>query len=161
MNPRISEHLSYDEICKSQTAIRNGIDNSPNKEQLENIILFAEKVFEPLRKIVSTERGKDTPLHVSSCFRCEALNNIVKGSSASQHCSGQAMDIDMDNYDDYNNARLFNTIKDRLDFDQLIWEFGNNENPEWVHVSYKKDGNRKKLTKAITENGVTRYIPYQ
>lgn len=158
---KISTHLTYEEVYKSQTATRKGIDNTPNEEELNCIIALAEKVFEPIRLIVSEERGKDSPLHISSCFRCVELNRLIGGSPTSQHCKGQAMDIDMDGfYDDYNNVRLFNTIKNKIDFDQLIWEFGNDENPEWVHVSYNTAGNRKMIIKAINLNGKTTYVPF-
>jgi len=161
MSNPISQHLTYEEVYKSQTAIRNSIDNTPNEEQLNNIKLLAEKVFEPLRQLVSNARGKDSPLFISSCFRCEALNKLVGGSPTSQHCKGQAVDIDMDGrFPDFDNAKLFNLVKEQIDFDQLIWEFGTDQNPDWVHVSYNANGNRKSIIRAVISDGKTKYVPF-
>jgi hypothetical protein len=87
-----------------------------------------------------------------------ALNKAIKGAATSQHCSGEAMDIDMDGTS-ITNAQIFNYIKDNLVFDQLIWEFGTDKNPDWVHVSYESTGKqRKQILKAIKKNGKTSYI---
>ena len=85
----ISKHISYKEGAYSNTATRKGIDNTPNDEQLENMKLVADKVFEPLRKWVSG------PIKINSFFRCPELNKAIGGSSKSQHCKGQAIDIDL------------------------------------------------------------------
>ena len=148
----ISEHISYKEGVRSNTATRRGIDNTPNAEQLENMELVAKEVFEPLRIYVNG------PIKINSFFRCPELNKAIGGSSKSQHCKGQAMDID-DTFGRMTNAEMYHFIKDHLDFDQLIWEFGDNENPNWVHVSYVTHRpNRKKLTIAKKEFGRTAYI---
>ena len=149
---KISEHISYKEATRSATALRLGIDNTPNDYQLQNMELIANKVFEPLRKAVGA------PIKINSFMRVEKLNQAIGGSSRSQHCQGRAMDLD-DTYGHWTNAEMYYYIKNNLDFDQIIWEFGTDENPDWVHVSYvDADSNRKRCLKAIKENGKTKYI---
>jgi len=138
----ISKHISYKEGTNSVTAIRRGIDNTPNDEQLDNMVLLAEKVFEPLREWV------DGPIKINSFFRCPKLNKAIGGSSKSQHCHGQAIDID-DTYGKVANSEMYHYIKKNLDFDQMIWEFGDDDNPAWVHVSYvSEDDNRRRCLRA-------------
>ncbi len=97
------------------------------------------------------------PIKINSFFRSAELNKAIGGSSKSQHCQGRAIDLD-DVYGHKTNAEMFNYIKNNLDFDQLIWEFGNDENPNWVHVSYvSEDGNRRRCLKAEKVNGKTTY----
>ena len=149
---KISEHISYKEATRSVTALRLGIDNTPNEYQLQNMELIAKNVFEPLRKAVGG------PIKINSFMRVEKLNQAIGGSSRSQHCQGRAMDLD-DTYGHWTNAEMYHYIKNKLDFDQIIWEFGTDENPDWVHVSYvDADSNRKRCLKAIKENGKTKYI---
>ena len=149
---KISKHISYKEATRSATALRLGIENIPNEYQLQNMEMVAKKVFEPLREAV------DAPIKINSFFRCEELNKAIGGSSKSQHCQGRAIDID-DIYGHVSNAFMYYYIKDNLDFDQLIWEFGTNDSPDWVHVSYvDEDSNRKRCLKAYRENGKTKYI---
>ena len=148
----ISEHISYKEGTSSITAIRRGIDNTPNDEQLDNMELIAEKVFEPLRKWVGG------PIKINSFFRCPDLNKAIGGSRKSQHCQGQAIDID-DTYKVVANSDMYEYIKNNLDFDQLIWEFGDDDNPNWVHVSYvSKENNRNRCLKAYKEQGRSKYM---
>ena len=153
---KISEHISYKEATYSQTAIRNDIPNDPNEEQLERIKLAAEKLFEPLREWVGG------PIKINSCFRSELLNKRIGGSKSSQHMAnnGAAFDLD-DTYGHKTNSEMFHYIKDNLDFDQLIWEFGTDKNPNWVHVSYKKENNRKSILKACKINGKTKYLKWE
>ena len=147
----ISKHISYKEGVYSTTATRRGIDNDPNNGQLDNMELIAEKVFEPLRKYVGG------PVKINSFFRSVKLNKAIGGSSKSQHCHGQAIDID-DTYKVVANSDMYNYIKNNLDFDQLIWEFGDDDNPNWVHVSYVSDEkNRNKCLKAYKEGRKTKY----
>jgi hypothetical protein len=161
MSNDISPHLSYAEVIKSQAAIRHQIDNSPTPEHLHNIKILAEKVFEPLRALASRERKKDTPLTISSFYRSPELNKAIGGSTNSQHCKGQAMDIDIDGwYTDLDNADLFYMIEEELDFDQLIWEFGNSIKPDWVHVSYSEFHNRREILRAIRKSGKVSYEPF-
>jgi zinc D-Ala-D-Ala carboxypeptidase len=149
---RISKHITYKEATRSATALRLGIENVPNQYELQNMEMVAKHVFEPLRKAV------DAPIKINSFFRCEELNKAIGGSTKSQHCQGRAIDID-DVYGSVSNAFMYYYIKDNLDFDQLIWEFGTDHNPDWVHVSYvDADSNRKRCLKAVRENGKTKYI---
>ena len=148
---KISDHITYAEAIHSNTAKRKNIDNTPNETQVEAMKLLAEKVFEPLREWVGG------PIKVNSFFRSEALNEAIGGSGTSQHCKGQAIDID-DVYGRKSNAEMYNWIKDNLDFDQMIWEFGTDMQPNWVHVSYvSEEKNRNKCLKAYKENGKTKY----
>ena len=147
----ISKHISYKEGVHSITAIRKGIDNEPNEEQLANMKLVANNVFEPLRVFING------PIKVNSFFRSPDLNKAIGGSTKSQHCKGQAIDID-DTYGKATNAEMYWWIKENLDFDQMIWEFGNNDNPDWVHVSYvSPNKNRNRCLKAYREDGKTKY----
>lgn len=154
---QLSTHLSLQEFIVSDTAKRNGIDNTPTPEHLENAKILANKVFEPIR----TGLGK--PIYLSSGYRSKALNDATKGSSAkSQHCTGEAMDLDQDGRSNgITNKQVFEFIKANIDFHQLIWEFGTDENPDWVHVSYCAKGVQKKqILKAVRVNGKPQYIPY-
>ena len=113
--------------------------------------LLANRVFEPLRKWV------EGPIRINSFYRSPELNKAIGGSARSQHCKGQAIDID-DTYGHKTNADMFEYIKDNLSFDQLIWEFGDDTNPSWVHVSYvSEDKNRNRVLKAVKESGKTKY----
>ena len=132
---RISKHISYKEAVGSNYAKQKGIKNKPNEEQVENMKLLAEEVFEPLREWV------DAPIKVNSMFRSLELNTALKGSKTSSHMKGEAMDIT--SMGGKSNLEMFHWIKDNLYFDQLIWEFG--AEPKWLHVSYNKDNNRKQV----------------
>jgi zinc D-Ala-D-Ala carboxypeptidase len=153
---QLSKNLSLVEVTRSDSAKRFGISNMPTPEHIENFKKLAENIFQPIRD----HFGK--PIHISSGYRSLALNKVIKGSSlTSQHCSGEAIDIDMDGTD-ITNAQIFNYIKDNLNFDQLIWEFGNNVNPDWVHVSYESTGKqRKQILRAVKPDGKTSYVPYK
>ena len=124
---KISDHISYAEAIKSNTALRLGIENKPSGYQLTNMVGVAFNVFEPLRKWVGG------PIKINSFFRCPDLNKAIGGSSRSQHCEGRAIDID-DIFGHKTNAEMFHYIKDNINFDQLIWEFGDENNPNWVQV---------------------------
>jgi hypothetical protein len=127
----------------------------PTPEHIENFKKLAENIFQPIRK----HFGK--PIHISSGYRSDALNKAIGGSKTSQHCKGEAIDIDMDGTS-ITNAQVFNFIKDNLNFDQMIWEFGTDKNPDWVHVSYNSTGKqRKQILKALKVNGKTSYAPYK
>lgn len=150
----ISKNISYKEATLSTTAKRLGIDNTPNAEEMSNMRHVAENVFQPVREHF------DTPIYVSSFYRSEALNKAIKGSSSSTHMKGEAMDLDADVYNKVTNAEIFHYIKDNLEFDQLIWEFGTNQNPDWVHVSLSKGVNRKQVLVAKRVHGKTVYEFY-
>lgn len=148
---KISKHITLREGVESFTAKRRGIENIPSEYQLTNMVAIAENVFEPLRKWVGG------PVKINSFFRSQELNKAIGGSSKSQHCEGRAIDID-DTYGWKSNAEMYNYIKNNLDFDQLIWEFGTDDNPDWVHVSYVSvDGNRRRCLKAEKVNNRTTY----
>ena len=132
---RISKHISYKEAVGSNYAKQKGIKNKPNEEQVENMKLLAEEVFEPLREWV------DAPIKVNSMFRSLELNTALKGSKTSSHLKGEAMDIT--SMGGKSNLEMFHYIKDNLCFDQLIWEFG--KEPKWLHVSFNKDNNRQQV----------------
>ena len=149
---KISKHITYAEAIHSNTAKRKCIDNTPNPQQLENMKTTAEMVFEPLRGWVNG------PIKVSSFFRSPDLNQAIGGVASSQHCKGQALDLD-DVYGYKTNAEMFMYIRENLDFDQLIWEFGTDVSPNWIHVSYvSREENRNRCLKAYKdEYGKTKY----
>jgi hypothetical protein len=149
---KISDHITYAEAIHSQTAKRKGIDNTPNPNQIEAMKLLAEKVFEPLREWVGG------PIKVNSFFRSPELNTAIGGSKTSQHCKGQAIDID-DVYGYKTNSEMYHWIKENLSFDQMIWEFGTDTQPNWIHVSYvSEENNRNRCLKAYKDDmGRTKY----
>ena len=161
---QLSKNLALAEVTRSETAKRKGISNMPTPEHLENFKKLAENVFQPIREHFGV------PIHISSGYRSAALNKAIGGAGktvngvyipASQHCTGEAIDIDMDGTT-VTNASIFNYIKDNLEFDQLIWEFGTDTNPDWVHVSYESTGKqRKQILRAIKKGGKTAYVPYK
>ena len=152
---QLSKNLSLAEVTRSETAKRRGISNMPTDAHIANFKLLAENVFQPIREHFGV------PIHISSGYRSAALNKAIGGAASSQHCSGEAIDIDMDGTS-VTNAQIFNYIKDNLEFDQLIWEFGTDANPDWVHVSYESTGKqRKQILKAIKSGGATKYLPYK
>jgi len=153
---KLSAHLDLSEVIRSESAKRNGISNMPTEQHIANFKLLAEKVFEPIRLHFNC------PIHISSAYRSEALNKAVGGSSTSQHCTGEAIDVDMDgSTSGVTNKMVFDYIKDNLSFDQLIYEFGDSKNPDWVHVSYESTGKqRKQLLRAVRVNGKTTYQNY-
>jgi len=148
----ISKHISYHEGTYSQTGVRRDLDNTPDDDQLKRMEEVAENLFEPLREWVGG------PIKINSFFRGEPVNTAIGGSRKSQHMKGQAIDID-DTFGHKTNAEMYHYVKDNLDFDQLIWEFGTDKNPNWLHISWVSHRpNRKKLTVAKKVNGKTRYI---
>jgi hypothetical protein len=153
---QLSEHLSVAEYIKSDTAKRKGISNSMTAAHTENAKVLAAKVFEPIR----LHFGK--AIFVSSGYRSEALNSAIGGSSSSQHCSAEAIDLDQDDRGTgVTNRMVFDYIKDHLDFDQLIAEYPEGGNPAWVHVSYKaKGGQRKQILVCKRVDSQTKYTPY-
>ena len=153
---KLSEHLDLSEVTRSESAKRNGISNMPTEAHIANFKLLAENVFEPIRKHFRC------PIIISSGYRSKELNAAIGGSLTSQHCQGEAIDIDMDGTPNgVTNRMVFDYIKDNLVFDQLIYEFGDANNPDWVHVSYESTGKqRKQILKATRSNGKTAYSPY-
>ena len=161
----ISNNISFKEATKSYQAIKHGIDNVPNEEQLANMISVAEKIFQPVREHFSVAIG------VSSFFRHPEVNKAVGGAKASQHMKGQAIDLDADTYDKtvtvdgeevlLTNKMIFDYIVANLEFDTILWEFGTDKNPNWVHVSYVEGNNRgRKLVAYKDNNKKTQYKFY-
>jgi zinc D-Ala-D-Ala carboxypeptidase len=132
----ISEHITYSEATVSQTAIRKGIKNIPNAQELSRMQYVATEIFDKVRDHFNV------PIRVSSFFRCKELNAAIGGSKTSQHMTGEA--IDMQATGKLTNAQIYNYIKDNFEFDQLIWEFGTDKEPAWVHVSLRKIGKNRK-----------------
>jgi zinc D-Ala-D-Ala carboxypeptidase len=148
---RISEHISYKEGVKSNTATRLGIDNTPGDYELGNMELIAERIFEPLRAWVGG------PVKITSFYRNKELNIAIGGAQRSQHCEGRAIDLD-DTFGHKTNKEMYDWIKENLNFDKIIWEFGDDDNPDWVHVSYvSEDQNRNRCLTTYKENGETGY----
>jgi zinc D-Ala-D-Ala carboxypeptidase len=143
MKKKISKHISFKEATHSDYAIKYGIKNKPTAEHIKNMELVAEKVFEPLREWV------ENPIKVNSMFRSEDLNRGIKGSPRSSHLTGNAIDIT--SMGGKTNLEMFHYIKDELDFDQLIWEFGNE--PKWLHVSYKNEKDNRKQVLVTKKRG--------
>jgi len=150
----VSKNISYKEATHSTTAKRLGIDNTPDAEQFSNMVYVAENVFQPVREHFGV------PIYVSSFFRSEELNKAVNGSINSTHKKGEAMDLDADVFGKITNADIFYYIKDNLEFDQLIWEFGTEWDPAWVHVSLSKRNNRNQILVAKKVDGKTIYELY-
>ena len=145
---KLSKNLSLSEVIKSNTAIKNGIDNSPTLEHLQSLELIAEKIFQPVREHFGVSIG------ISSGYRSEALNKAIGGSKTSQHCKGEALDLDADMFGGLTNKEIFNYIVENLDYDQIINEY----NYSWIHVSYKSSKeNRNQVLKASKVNGKTIY----
>lgn len=142
----LSAHVTLAEFTYSDSAVKHGINNQMSESQIASAKLLCENVFEPLRIYLNT------PIKISSGFRSAQLNKLIKGSTTSQHSKGEAMDLQI-------GAKGFNFIKDKLNFDQLIWEFGTSDQPDWVHVSFSSK-NRKQVLKATKKNGKTIYSNY-
>jgi len=123
---RISEHISWGEGHVSETAERMGIDNTPDQATVKRMKLVAEKCFEPIRKHFNA------PIRINSMYRCPELNGNIGGSSkTSQHMLGEAIDFYVED-----RKTLFEWIRKNIEFDQLIWEYGNDSQPAWIHISY-------------------------
>lgn len=144
----LSKNLTKAEFEASPTATQLGIVNVMTVAQTERAKALAENVFQPLRD----RRGKSIKLN--SGFRSVELNKKIGGSTTSQHCKGEAIDVPL-------TKEEFLWIKDNLVFDQLIYEFGNDEQPGWVHVSYSLTKNRKQVLRAVKVGGKTKYTPYK
>jgi len=159
---KLTKNLSLKEAIKSNTAIRHGISNDPTEEEVAKLKVTAEKVFQPVREHFGI------PIGITSMFRSAALNNKIGGAKSSQHMKAEAIDIDADVFGGkvevegemipLTNKMIFDYIKDNLEFDQLIWEFGTKDNPDWVHVSYKEGYNRNRMLKVVKDkNGKNHY----
>lgn len=144
---KLSENLSLSEVTKSLTAKRLGINNKPDEWVTENLRQVALNVFQPVRDCLGV------PIHVSSGYRSAELNKAIGGSVRSQHVEGRALDLDADVFGGCTNSEIFECIRENVEFDQLIWEFGDQDNPDWVHVSFVYDGlNRGRCLKACRDD---------
>ncbi len=149
----ISEHISWTEAIRSNTAKKHEIENIPNQSQIVNMKSIAKNIFEPLRT------WANEPIRINSFFRSPELCIKIKSKPTSQHTKGQALDIDA--MGEKTNGELFEYIKDNLDFDQLIWEHGDSENPDWIHISYvDKLNNRNRILRAVKKGKKTTYEYY-
>lgn len=140
---KLSSNFTLEELCTTNTKI----NNTPKTDEVIALKELVTNVLQPVRDII----GK--PIVVTSGFRSKAVNAAVGGASDSQHLKGEAADLQSED-----NRELFNAIRKNVVFDQLIWEFGNDEQPAWVHVSYKTQGNRKEVLKSVNVDGITSYI---
>lgn len=140
----LSKNLTLAEAIRSDNAKRAGIDNSPTPSHLITLEYTALNLFQPVRDHFGV------PIFVSSMYRSSSLNMITPNASAtSQHSKGEAIDFDNDGIGYVTNAEIFEFIKNNIDFDQLIWEFGDDDNPAWVHASIRADGkNRGQVLKS-------------
>lgn len=152
---KLSAHFSLAEFTRSESAKRHGVSNEPTPEHLENIKVLCERVLEPLREHFAC------PINISSGYRSKILNHYIGGALNSQHTEGKAADIDMDGVGAISNKDVFDYIKDNLEWDQLIFEHGTRNNPDWVHVSYNVGKNRMQVLRALKSNGRTVYAPYE
>ena len=145
---KIGKYLELADLTKSESAKRLGITNMPTQEHINNLIQLVENIYDPIRDHFKVN------IHISSGYRSQALNSAIGGATSSQHSRGMAIDIDMDSTN-IKNSLIFDYAK-TLPFDQLIWEFGNKENPDWVHISYSPL-HRKEILYAKKEYGKTIY----
>jgi hypothetical protein len=141
----MTKNFTLFELTRTSTGLENAIPS----HLVANLQALAENVLQPARDSLG-------PIKVTSGYRSPAVNKKVGGSKTSQHVQGQAADL---KYEGGNDV-LFHWIADNVDFDQLIWEFGTDAAPAWVHVSYSKAHNRKQKLKAIKVNGKTKYVQF-
>ena len=154
---QISKYISLAQATWSDTAIRRGIINVPNSRELKAMKVLAEKIHTPISDQLFG--GQSVPF--TSFYRSPTLNRVIGGAKTSQHVMGEAIDLDADGTG-VSNFELFNWIRENLQYDQIIWEFGTKTNPAWVHVSYtERRNNRGEILRAIRENGAVKYIKYE
>ncbi len=153
MENNLSEHVTLKEVIKNGTASKLGLDNTPTPEHRENLIKVLNNVFEPLR-----EAFGNNPIFISCGYRGVAVNAATKGASkTSYHCSGKALDLDADVFGKMTNAQIFHYIKDNLEYAELIWEYGTDKNPDWVHVAFDEGKNVKETLRCTSVNGKPKY----
>lgn len=150
---KLSKNFSLAEFTESNTAIRNGIDNNPTAEHIHNLVDLCENVLQPLRDRIGSS------IRVTSGYRSEALNKAIGGSKTSDHSHGRAADIKLVINGVNISDELYHGIKAMgVPFKQLIWEFGDDDTPQWVHIAFDKDNNKMQCLKAYKENGKTKYM---
>ncbi len=149
---KLSNNFSLSEFTDSNTAERRGIDNSPTAEHIHNMVALCENVLQPLRECI----GKS--IRVSSGYRSEALNDAIGGSKTSEHSKGMAADIKLIVNGENQSQILYNTILAMdIPFRQMIWEFGDDDTPNWVHISFNPSDNKRQCLRAYKDNGKTKY----
>ena len=151
---KVSKYVSYFEVTHSNQAKALKIGNIPNAEQLGNLKLVCTNIYDKVREHFRK------PIGISSAYRSYELNQRIGGSKSSQHMEGKAIDVDGDIHGGISNKDIFDYIKKNCTFDQLIWEFGSDNAPSWVHVSYNKNGNRGQILRAVKSGGRTVYQPF-
>ena len=140
---KLSKNFALSEITHSNTAKRLGIDNEPTETHLQNMQHLVDNLLQPLRDAVG-------PIRVSSGYRNPSLNRAIGGSRSSQHCKGQALDLQFWEMGKMNNKVIYDWIlKSGLEFDQMINEF----NFAWIHISLKKEDNRNQVLEAYKDKG--------
>ena len=144
---KLSKNLSLGEVVRSAAAKKLGIDNNPTKEHLENLKIIAKEVFQPTRDYFGV------PIFISSGYRSKELNKKVGGSKTSQHAFGMALDLDADVFGGVTNKQMFDYIRANLKFTQLIYEYGTDENPAWVHVGYDKNNLKGEVLRVEKSKG--------
>ena len=147
----LTKNFTLSEMVKSETALRHGMDNTPGEAEIENLKQLAEKVLQPVRDAY----GKG--VKVNSGYRHPEVNAKVGGSKTSDHCKGQAADIEIPGVA---NADLAKWITENLDFTQVLLEFYTPGIPDsgWVHVSYDPENLKKQILTATKQNGKTVYL---
>ena len=144
----LSAHVTLAEFERSDAAIRFGIENKMNEFEIERAKELCENVFEPIRAHLNK------PIKINSGFRSAVVNKRIGGAKTSQHVLGEAVDLDL------HERGLFEWIIDNIDFDQAIYEGGNDVAADWFHISFKKGRNRKQALRMVKKAGKTSYIPY-
>ena len=149
---KLTNNFTLEELTKSETALRQGIDNTPTVEVVENLKVLAEKVLQPVRDHFA--KG----VKVNSGYRAPEVNAAVGGSKTSDHCLGMAADIEIPGLP---NAELAQWIEANLEYTQLILEFYTQGVPDsgWVHVSYDPKNLKKQSLTAVKREGKTVYLP--
>lgn len=149
---KLTQNFSLEELTRSDTAERKGIDNSPTAEHIHNLAALCENVLQPLRDKVKHS------IRVTSGYRSEKLNNAIGGSKTSEHSFGKAADIKLIIDGENKSELLYLSILEMgIPFRQMIWEFGDEETPSWVHISFNKEDNKKQTLRAYKEKGKTKY----
>jgi len=149
----LSKNVTLAEVTKNATASKFGIDNTPTPEHMENLKKVLLNVFEKVRECLG-----GNPIYISCGYRGAAVNAKTKGASkTSFHCSGKALDLDADVFGKVTNSQIFHYIKDNLEYAELIWEYGTDQNPDWVHVAFEEGKNVKETLRCRSVNGKPKY----
>ena len=145
---RLSKNFTLSEITKSNTAKRLGINNAPDKEHLKNMQVLIRDLIQPMRDALG-------PIRISSGYRNPQLNRAIGGSTKSQHCKGQALDLQFWEKGEMCNKKIYDwVLKSGIEFDQMINEF----DYAWIHISLKSSNNRKMVLEAYKDkDGDTAY----